>query len=82
MTKIKFDADKWTLQYFLDAVGQHYAQAWMADYDADEVGEYLIDNKYHVSQTGSYQIDIQNDNISWKASRTEFLMWRQNRPKH
>lgn len=41
MSKLKLEADRWTLQYFLDAVGQHFATAWMADYDADEVAEYL-----------------------------------------
>jgi len=73
--RLKLDAEKWTLQYVLDAVGQHYAQAWMADYDPDELGEYL--QEYAVSQTGSYQIDVEKcDGFGWKASRTEFLAWR------
>lgn len=76
MSKINVDL---YLGHKIDRFITHYAQNWMADYDADEVGQYLVE-ECGESYTGDYQITI-TETDSWHdstATRASFLKWRYN----
>lgn len=67
--------DRFELRDFFDALSVHFFNAWMGDYDPEEVGRYLVENGYKTSQTGKYDLREEKD-FWWKSSRGEFLKWR------
>lgn len=78
MSKLNVDLN---LGHKIDRFITHYAQNWMADYDPDEVGQYLVE-ECGTSFTGDYQLTITTGDSSWHsnpATRASFLIWRYNK---